>query len=237
MGAAVEAGAIKANPCDGVRIARSEPQEMHFLTMDELLRLANAMKRPEYGLLVRFAGLTGLRAGEIGALRVGRLDLLRRRVEVLETVSEVTGYGLVYGPPKTYERRSVPVPPALADELGALLLGRGHDKEAFVFTARDGGPLRHNNFMTRHFKPALEPAGLPVTFRFHDLRHTCAALLINADPPAHPLAVMKRLGHSSITVTYNTYGHLFPALDEALTASVDRAYREALLGGRCPDER
>src|SRR2546421_7966473 len=58
--------------------------------------------------------------------------------------------------------------------------------------------------------------------------HTCAALLINADPPAHPLAVMKRLGHSSITVTYNTYGHLFPALDEALTSSVDRAYRAAL---------
>ena len=71
------------------------------------------------------------------------------------------------------------------------------------------------------------PAGLPWSFRFHDLRHTCAALLINADPPAHPLAVMKRLGHSSITVTYNTYGHLFPALDEALTTSVDRAYRDA----------
>src|SRR4051812_34885795 len=119
LGTAVESGAIKANPCDGVRIARSDPEEMQFLTMDELLRLADAMKRPEYGLLGRFAGLTGLRAGEIGALRVGRLDLLRRRVEVLEAVSEVSGYGLVYGPPKTYERRAVPIPPAIADELGA----------------------------------------------------------------------------------------------------------------------
>src|SRR4051812_7898961 len=227
LGTAGESGAIKANPCDGVRIARSEPEEMQFLTMDELLRLADAMKRPEYGLLVRFAGLTGLRAGEIGALRIGRLDLLRRRVEVLEAVSEVSGYGLVYGPPKTYERRAVPIPPSLADELGALLVGRGHDKDAFVFTAPSGAPLRHRNFMTYNFKPAVERAGLPSTFRFHDLRHTCAALLINADPPAHPLAVMKRLGHSSITVTYNTYGHLFPALDEALTASVDRAYRAA----------
>jgi len=56
------------------------------------------------------------------------------------------------------------------------------------------------------------------------MRHTCAALL-NADPPAHSLPVMKRLGHSSITVTYNTYGHLFPALEEALTESLDRSYR------------
>jgi len=63
------------------------------------------------------------------------------------------------------------------------------------------------------------------------MRHTCAALLINADPPAHPLAVMKRLGHSSITVTYNTYGHLFPALEEALTESLDRTYGSAKAPG------
>ena len=107
---------------------------MHFLTMHELLRLGDALRRPEYGLLVRFAGLTGLRAGEIGALRIGRLDLLRRRVDVLETASEVTGHGLVYGSPKTYERRSVPIPPALADELGAALVGRSGDADAFVFT-------------------------------------------------------------------------------------------------------
>jgi len=227
LGTAVRSGAIKANPCDGVRIARSEPEEMHFLTMDELLRLADAMKRPEYGLMVRFAGLTGLRAGEVGALRIGRLDLLRRRAEVLENVSEVTGYGLVYGPPKTYERRSVPIPPSLVEELAAHLTGRGDQRDAFVFTSPTGGPLRQRNFMGRHFKPAVERAGLPPDLRFHDLRHTCAAPLINADPPAHPLAVMKRLGHSSITVTYNTYGHLFPVLDEALTASLGRAYRHA----------
>lgn len=118
LNTAVEVGAIKANPCDGVRLPRSEPQEMLFLTMDELLTLSDAMRRPEYGLLVRFAGLTGLRAGEIAALRVGRVDLLRRRVDVVENVSEVNGHGLVYGPTKTYERRSVPVPPHLPTSSG-----------------------------------------------------------------------------------------------------------------------
>lgn len=83
---------------------------MVFLTMDQLLGLSEAMRVPEYGLLVRFAGVTGLRADEIGALRLGRLDLRGCRVEVLETVSEAHGQGLVYGPPKTYEQsiRSLP---------------------------------------------------------------------------------------------------------------------------------
>lgn len=148
-------------------------------------------------------------------------------------MAEVTGHGLVYGPPKTYERRGVPIPRTLAEELGAHLARRPHQPEDFVFTAPGGGPLRHHNFYRRHFKPALAAAGLPERVRFHDMRHTCAALLINADPPAHPLAVMKRLGHSSITVTYNTYGHLFPALEEALTESLERSYRAAQ-GARGP---
>lgn len=227
LAAAVEGGAIRANPCAGIRVARSEPVEMAFLSMDEVLALARAMRRPDYGLLVRFAALTGLRAGEIGALRVGRLDVLRARVEVVESVVEVTGHGLVYSLPKTYERRAVPVPRTLAEELAAHLATRPHDRDDFLFTAPGGGPLRHHNFYRRHFKPALAAAGLSERVRFHDMRHTCAALLINADPPAHPLAVMKRLGHSSITATYNTYGHLFPALEEALTVSLDRSYQAA----------
>src|SRR3954463_7243378 len=70
MATAVDAGAIKANPCDGLRLVRSEPQEMNFLGMSTLARLAAAMRLPESGLLVRFPGLPGLRAGEIGALRI-----------------------------------------------------------------------------------------------------------------------------------------------------------------------
>ncbi len=168
LATAVEGGALRANPCNGMRLARSDPVEMAFLTMEEVVALSAAMRRPEYGLLVRFAALTGLRAGEIGALRIRRLDLLRRRLEVAESVSEVTGHGLVYGPPKTCERRGVPIPRTLADELAAHLAGSPHDPEALVFTAPGGGPLRHHNFYRRHFKPALAAAGLPDRVRFHD---------------------------------------------------------------------
>jgi integrase len=86
-----------------------------------------------------------------------------------------------------------------------------------VFAAPKGGPLRHNNFYQRLFCPALARAGLPDQVRFHDLRHTCAALLIAQG--AHPKAIQAHLGHSSIQVTMDRYGHLFP---EALEHLADR---------------
>jgi integrase len=116
--------------------------------------------------------------------------------------------------------------------LAAHLKGRDTSPEALVFTGPAGGPIRHNNLYRRHFKPAVRrlaarsadgPQGaFPEGLRFHDLRHTCAALLIAEG--AHPRAIMERLGHSSITVTLNTYGHLFPAIDEALSDRLDAVF-------------
>ena len=88
----------------------------------------------------------------------------------------------------------------------------------------EGAELR--NLYDRHFKPAVRRAGLPDETRFHDLRHTCAALLIALG--AHPKAILERLGHSSITVTLDRYGHLFPSLDEALTAGLEDLRQRAL---------
>ncbi len=97
--------------------------------------------------------------------------------------------------------------------------------EAFVFTAPDGGPLRHNNFYARFFKPAVRRGELDPRTRFHDLRHTAAALMVNEG--AHLLVVKERLGHSTIQVTADRHGHLFPSLDAALTAKLDDSYRAA----------
>ncbi len=233
LATAQSAGAVKANPCDGVKVGQSPKDEMIFLTAEQVERLATSI-RPPYDTLVRFAAYTGLRAGEVGALRVGRLELLRGRVQVAESVTEVQGRGLVFGPTKTYERRAAPLLPSVRDELGAILAGRPADPAAFVFTAPEGGPLRHKNFYRRLFKPAVLAADLPQGTRFHDLRHTCAALMIALG--AHPKAIQERLGHSSITVTLDRYGHLFPSLDEALTARLDEMRQDALaaLGNRPP---
>src|SRR3546814_14866685 len=102
-----------------------------------------------------------------------------------------------------------------ADHLGQ----RAGDPDDFVFTAPNGGPLRHTNFYGRHFKPAVVRAGIDPTSRFHDLRHTAAALMIAEG--THLLVVKERLGHSTITVTPDRYGHPFPSLEAALTLKLD----------------
>lgn len=220
---AMEAGAIKSNPATGVRLPRAAKTEMAFLMPEQVEALAESIA-PPYGTLVRFAAYTGLRAGEIGAVRVGRLDLLRGSVEVAESLSDVGGR-LQFGATKTYARRHVPLPPFLRDELGLYLNDRATDGDALVFTAPRGGPLRHNLFYRHRFKPAVLVAGLPERLRFHDLRHTYAAFCIAST--ADPYAVMRRMGHSSITVTYDTYGHLFPERDAQITASLEELYRKA----------
>lgn len=234
---ALRADAVRRNPADRLRVPRGPRQEMVFLTLDEVLRLAHAIAHPprparhpeqtwpEYGLLVRLAALTGLRAGEIGALRTGRVNPLHGRLEVAESAAEVHG-GLVYGEPKTYEWRAVPIPAALADELAAHVDARPPGTDTFVFAAPTGGPLRHGNFYRRFFRPAVARAGLDPRTRFHDLRHTAAALMINEG--AHLLAVKERLGHSTIQVTADRYGHLFPSLEAALTTKLDDSYRAAV---------
>ncbi|HVB04859.1 MAG TPA: site-specific integrase [Acidimicrobiales bacterium] len=240
LATAVSDGALRSNPCDGARLPRSAKTEMHFLTADEVATLADAIANPplrpgggehrratypELSRLVTFAAYSGLRAGELGALRIRRLHLLEGTVEVAESVSEVTGQGLVYGPTKTYETRRVPIPRFVCELLAEQVGGRSLDRDALVFGAPEGGPLRHSLFYKRHYKPAIVRAGLPEAVRFHDLRHTYAAMLIAEG--AHPRAMMERLGHSSVTVTLNTYGHLLPGIDSSLTEALDRAGRAA----------
>ncbi|HZT97414.1 MAG TPA: site-specific integrase [Chloroflexota bacterium] len=237
MDCAVGSGALRVNPCLGLKVARGARQEMHFLTPEQVSELADEVENPpvrsgggehrretypEYGLLVRLAAWTGLRAGELAALRCSRIDLLHGHLEVAESASEVHGK-LEYGPTKTYERRTVPLTATIRDALDKHLqtLPGG---DAFVFPGPDGGALRHKNWYSRHFKPAVKRAGLDGV-RFHDLRHTYAGFLIAQG--AHPRAIMERMGHSSITVTLNTYGHLLPKIDEALTDGLEEMYQSA----------
>jgi integrase len=231
---AVEGGALRDNPATGLRLARARRQEPLFLTADEVSRLVEATRRP-YGFLILFAAYTGLRPSEVCGLRVGKLDLLGGRVEVSETLMQVEGETVI-GPTKNDSTRSVPLPRFLVDEAGEYLaersveLGRRLTPDDLVF-----GPISSKHGTTRTsflyaesirryiLKPALEAAGLPLDFRTHDLRHTCASLLISLG--AHPRAIMERLGHSDINVTLNVYGHLFPSLEEQLTQGLDELYR------------
>jgi integrase len=228
-------GAIRTNPVRDTKAPKKPHQEMVFLTPKEIIVVSDEItfpptknekdqrsrqSFPERGLQVRFAGFTGLRAGEITALRVSALDLTTMHVRVLLSASEAYGQ-LQIGPPKTWRRRSVPLPAALADDLSVHV--RGKRPNEFVFTSARGTPVRQSNFQARHFKPAAIRAGIDPRVRFHDLRHSYAAMLIAQG--AHPRAIMERLGHSSIQVTLDTYGHLFPELEVHITEGLDQVYR------------
>jgi integrase len=224
LAAGVEGGRIARNPAAGVRLPRIVRRDMHFLTARQVEDLAAAID-PRYGLLVRFAAYTGLRAGELVALRVRHLNLLRGRFEVGESATEVDGR-LVWGPTNTYARRTVHLPRFLCEQLAAYLAERPHGPDDLVFTAPQGGPLREQKFVAGIFKPAAARAGLPHRLRFHDLRHTCASLLIAQG--ASVKAVQAQLGHASATVTLDRYGHLFPDELQRLADRLEDAYAEAV---------
>jgi len=227
LSSAVDAGVLTTNPAHGVRLPRPRADEMLFLTAGEVDQLASAIDQ-RFSTLVVFASFTGLRAGECAALRWDHLDLLRSRVDVVESAAEVAGR-LEVGPTKTYERRSVQVPRFVVDLLGEQQALTG--PEGFVFRSPTGGQLRHSAFYRRQFKPGVIASGVDPRLRFHDLRHTAAALLVAEG--AHPLAVKERLGHSSITVTMDRYGHLFPAVESELAEGLDRAWRHRTVSDPC----
>lgn len=136
------------------------------------------------------AGWLGLRWGELAGLRRERLKLLRSTIEVAETLVEVRGT-LDFGEPKTAAgRRVLTIPGFLAAELEQHLEHHATNEE-LVFAGRDGDPLRRTNFRRRQWLPAVSAAGLE-PLRFHDLRHTAVALLIQQG--AHPKVIQSRLG-------------------------------------------
>jgi len=157
-----------------------------------------------YATLIRTLAYTGLRWGEATALRVRDIDLIRRRLDVRRAFSDVRGR-LVEGTPKNHQARSVPLPPWLAIELKELIDGR--DPDDLVFTTQGGYPLRHSNFRRHVWKPAVTAAGL-TGLTPHGLRHTAASLYIAAGTP--PKVVQRILGHGSIAITLDLYGHLYP---------------------------
>lgn len=133
-------------------------------------------------------------------------------------VLQVKGH-VSLGPPKTgSSQRRVTLPRSVAEELSQHLATWPTGEDGLVFTSPCGGPLRRTNFRRKVWLPAVEKAGLG-PLRFHDLRHSHAALLIAQGE--HPKVIADRLGHSSPMVTMTTYAHLFPGLDEQAADRLD----------------
>jgi integrase len=208
---AVKSSRIHRNPAAGVRLPRVQPADKRFLTHEQVGALADACG--DYRTAVLLLAYCGLRWGELAGLKVGRVDLLRRRVEVAEAVSEVRG-SLVWGTPKSHQRRSVPLPRFLVDDLAVALAGKSPDD--LVFTTRRGAVLRNLNFRRDVLDDAAASVGL-AGLTPHELRHTAASLAVSAG--ANVKAVQRMLGHASAAMTLDVYSGLF---DDDLDGVADR---------------
>jgi len=170
--------------------------------------------------MVYVGAVLGLRWGEVAGLRVGRLDFLRGTLTVAEQVTQDGKGGILLGPPKSASgRRTLAVPGALMELLSEHLSRRGltgADPEAFVFTARRGGPLDYSHWRIRVWRPAVATAGL-TGLTFHDLRRAAATGLIAEGVDLK--TAQTRLGHADPRLTLAVYAQ---ATTEADRVAADR---------------
>jgi integrase len=215
MELAVRDKRLTHNPANGVKLSKVEESDKRYLTKDQLFALADEC--PDYRAMILVLGYSGLRFGELAALRVRSVNLMRGRLSISEAVSEVAGR-LVWGTPKTHQKRSVPIPRFLCEILKSELAGKSLDD--LVFTTQTGKPLRNLNWRRDYFDAAAAEAGLE-GLTPHELRHTAASLAVAAG--ANVKLVQRMLGHKSAVMTLDVYSDLFDddldALAERLDAS------------------
>lgn len=231
---AVRAKHLPSNPAEGIELPRLPEVHQRFLSHGQLHELAIAAGR--FRTLILVLGYCGLRFGEAVGLQVGDVDLKARRIRVARSVTNVAGRGMVEGPTKNHQARTVPIPKFLVPLLKTEMADRSG--AALVFPPRKGewlslGELRwaFDRALTtlRDSSPEF-PAITP-----HDLRHTCASLAISAGANIKVLQTL--LGHKTATLTLDRYGHLFPddlgriadAFDEAARATADSLRTETPL--------
>jgi integrase len=194
---------LKSNVAAQVRKPKVVRREIRILSAPEHRALITEA-RPEYKMLFYLALHSGLRKGELLGLQWKSVDLDSGTIHVRQQYS----HGAVTPPKTAAGRRYVPIDPDTTEQLKRwrAVARRPGDGIDLVFPSSTGWYQSASNVNSRGFKPALSRAGLPSSIRFHDLRHTYASMAIAAGVPLNDLKVV--LGHSSISVTADIYGHL-----------------------------
>jgi integrase len=212
---------LAVNPADAVTPPRVERREMSVLNPAQAAALLAQARGTEFEAPITTALYSGLRLGELRGLRWRDLDLDAGRLSVVQSLQKVPGGGVVARQPKTHRsRRGVSLPAALVGVLrehrrrqveARLVAGDAWEDADLVFTDTLGSPLSETRLRWAFWR-LLREAGLP-RIRLHDLRHTMATLMLAAGE--HPKVVSERLGHSTVSITLDTYSHVLPGLQAA----------------------
>ena len=178
--------------------------------------------------LFRVALMLGLRQGEVLGVKWEDVDLERRTLKVRRAVQRVGGRLILKEPKSAKSRRTLTLPPSLVAALREhkvrqleerLLAGERWQDQGFVFATRTGGPLDPRNVI-RSWHRVQTVHGLPRR-NFHSTRHTAASLMLAEGVPVK--VVQEVLGHSLLSTTADTYGHLFPEAFDAAADAMERA--------------
>ena len=225
---AVRDRVLVVNPCAATELPKAVRKPRTIPTPEDFDRLLTEIPQ-RWRLLILVEIETGLRWGELIALRPRPIDFLRRLVHVRETVVEVskkispTGERMLFKDyPKNDQHRTLSVGQPLIELLSADIASRGLSRDDLLFpsTLKPGaGPLSRNTFRTKVWLPALKRTGLDFHVRVHDLRHAHASWLLAGG--ADLKAVMERMGHSQLT-TAQRYLHTLPDADEQALAAFER---------------
>jgi integrase len=221
-----------------VKRPHGKRREMHPLALDEVLRLLEVSRGHWLDPLLRLALTTGMRQGELLALRWREVDLERQRLSVVVSLRYVHGEPRFSTPKTEHSRRQI----ALVAEMVAVLRvqrqqqrawrlaagpawrgdlrgGEAGGQQGVVFCDELGFTLRPGRLVLQ-FKALLAAAGLP-SIRFHDLRHTTATLALKRG--VHPKVVSDLLGHASVSTTLNLYSHVLPDMQEDAARAIGGA--------------
>jgi integrase len=220
---------LAVNPCDAVQPPRP-PQRELAVPSDEQVRalLDGAISTRLYAPLLIAVG-TGVRRGELLALRWSDLDMTAGTVAIRQSLEETIS-GLSFKSPKTAKgRRVIALSPTLiaglrkhraAQAVERLALGAGYEEHALIFCEPDGRPWKPSKFTTQFIELA---ARVRVRTHLHMLRHYHATALLKAG--THPKIVSERLGHATVGITLDTYSHALPNLQEAAAAAFEANLR------------
>ena len=225
---ATDDGLIPRNAAAPVKPPRPSREEIRPLNREQVRALFEAAREDRLEALYAVAVTAGLRRGELQGLKWEDLDFEAGTLQVQRTLSEPKG-GYVFEAPKSGKGRNVRLTrkamAALREHRKRQLEERMQKaglwrEQGLVFPSAVGTPLWGGN-LNRAFKTLLKSAGLPQSFRFHDLRHTCATLLLRQG--VNPKFVQELLGHRDVSLTLNTYSHVLPDMGGVAASAMDEA--------------
>ncbi len=204
------------------------PSEIQPLDAEQTRTLLDAARTEPLGSLYTVAATAGLRIGELLALRWTDVDLEQGVIRVSRTLSRAKS-GPRFTTPKNGKGRSLTLTKQAVEALRShrkaqnevrLRLGTLWEDNGLVFASETGKPLTRDFVDRRSFKPLLKRSGLP-EMKLHDLRHTCATLLLSRG--VHPKYVQELLGHASIVMTLNRYSHWISSMGDQTARAMEAA--------------